>query len=314
MKNEYLISQLAHVELISPKLEETVKFMKEMIGLEVTERVGQSVYMRAWNDYFHHSLKITEGEQAGLGHIGFRATGPEGLERAVKIIESTGLGEGWIDGEQGHGAAYRFKTPGGHTAEVFWDVEWYQAPEEMRSKWKNRAQKIVRRGVGAKRIDHVTCASPDTPADREFFQYIGFRFHEGIYTSVTERELGAWLAVSNLSHEIAFLNPDPNIPRGTMHHLAYAVDSREEILMAADTLIDYGYKLEGGPDRHALAEGFYLYVREPGGNLIELYALSHLIFAPDWGPFKWKIEENPNSAWSDANIMIPLDDKHVKTK
>ena len=49
-ENEYSISQLAHVELISPKLEETVKFMHDIMGLEITERVGDSVYMRAWND------------------------------------------------------------------------------------------------------------------------------------------------------------------------------------------------------------------------------------------------------------------------
>ncbi|MFS0823130.1 VOC family protein [Bacillus sp. 1P02SD] len=311
MQNQFLISQLAHVELISPKPEETVTFMRDVIGLEVTEQKGQSVYMRAWNDYFHHSLKITEGKEAALGHIGWRATGPEGLEQAVKIIEASGYGQGWVEGERGHGDAYRFQTPGGHPSEVFWDVEWYQAPQEMRSKWKNRAQKIVRRGVGAKRLDHVTTLTPNTPADREFYQSIGFRYHEGIFTSVEEKEMAAWLAVSNLSHDIAFLSPGENVPRGGLHHVCYAVDSREEVLLAADTLIDYGYKLEGGPERHALAEGFYLYVREPGGNLIELYALSHLIFAPDWGPVKWKINENPNSAWSDTNIMIPLDDKGI---
>lgn len=316
-ENEYSISQLAHVELISPKLEETVKFMHDIMGMEITERVGDSVYMRAWNDYFHHSLKVTAGEKAGLGHIGWRATSEEALERIVKVIEAKGLGIGWIDGDHGHGRAYQFQTPGGHPSEVFWDVEWYEAPGEMKSKWKNRAQKIVRRGVGVKRIDHVTCATPDATADREFYESIGFRYHEGIFSSIEEREIAAWLAVSNLSHEVAFLNPGiGEAARGGIHHLAYAVDSREEVLLATDTLLDYGYKLEGGPTRHALAEGFYLYVREPGGNLIELYALSHLIFAPDWGPMKWKINENPNAAWDEFNIMIPLDDKkeEVATK
>ncbi|MGK7377313.1 VOC family protein [Planococcus sp. 1R117A] len=311
MKTEYLISQLAHVELISTNLEETVKFMQDFMGMEVTEITEEAAYLRAWGDFFHHSLKVTQGEQAGLGHIGWRATSEEGLQRAVSILEEKGLGIGWIDGDRGHGRAYQYETPGGHKSEVFWDVEWYEAPEEMKSKWKNRPQKIVRRGVGVRRIDHLTCATPDTTADREFYEDLGFRYHEGIYTSETNREVGAWLAVSNLSHDIAFLNPGPGVGRGGIHHLAYAVDSREEVLLAADAIVDYGYKLEGGPTRHALAEGFYLYVREPGGNLIELYALSHLVFAPDWGPFKWKISENPNSAWDEQNIMIPLDDKKV---
>lgn len=311
VQNQYLISQLAHVELISTDLEATISFMHDFMGLELTERTDDTVYMRAWNDYFHHSLKVTRGEKAGLGHIGWRATSEEGLQKAVEVLEQKGLGKGWIEGDRGHGRAYQFETPGGHPSEVFWDVEWYEAPEEMRSRWKNRAQKIVRRGLAVRRIDHLTCETPDATADREFYEDLGFRYHEGIYTSETNREVAAWMAVSNLSHDIAFLNPGPYAQRGGIHHLAYAVDSREEVLLAADAIVDYGYKLEGGPTRHALAEGFYLYVREPGGNLIELYALSHLVFAPDWGPHKWKINENPNSAWSEHNIMIPLDDQKV---
>ncbi len=49
--SEILLSQLAHVELLSPKPEETVNWLKEVFGLEETERVGQSVYLRAWAEW-----------------------------------------------------------------------------------------------------------------------------------------------------------------------------------------------------------------------------------------------------------------------
>jgi catechol 2,3-dioxygenase len=49
--------------------------------------------------------------------------------------------------------------------------------------------------------------------------------------------------------------------------------------------------------RHALAEGFFFYVNEPGGNRFELYAGAHLVFAPDFGPYRWSLAENPNDAW-----------------
>ena len=41
---------------------------------------GDSVYLRAWDDYEHHILKLTAAKVAGMGHVAFRATSPEALE------------------------------------------------------------------------------------------------------------------------------------------------------------------------------------------------------------------------------------------
>ena len=43
---KHFISHLAHVEIITPKLEESVNFFKEIMGLEESERQGKSVYLR----------------------------------------------------------------------------------------------------------------------------------------------------------------------------------------------------------------------------------------------------------------------------
>lgn len=305
-RNPHYLSQLAHVELYSPKVDETVKFFKDIIGLEESGRDGKSVYFRAWGEFFHHSLKITEGSKAGLGHIGWRADGSEALEDAAKYIEGTGLGKGWIEGDLGHGKAYQFTSPDGHLEEVFWDVDLYEAPDESRSKWKNRPSKNPMRGISPRRIDHVTIHSTNVAKCREFYQGLGFKYHEGIFLdNPADVEIGAWLSVTNLSHDIAIIG-EPNGNRGLINHLCYAVESREEVLLAADHIIESGYELVmGGPTRHALAEGFFFYVDEPGGNRFELYAGAHLIFAPDWGPFKWKLSENPNDAWGREQPWAP---------
>ncbi|WP_102271727.1 VOC family protein [Cytobacillus massiliigabonensis] len=301
MKNPHYLSQLSHVELLSPKPEETVKFYKEVIGLEESGRQGQSVYLRAWGEFHHHSLKITEGKEAGLGHIGWRADSAEALKDAALFIEGTGQGKGWTEGDLGHGAAYQFYSPDGHLEEVFWDVDLYDAPENLRSKWKNRPQKNPGRGISPRRLDHVTVHSRNTKACREFYQKLGFNYHEGIFTDNYDIEVGAWLSVSNLSHDIAIIG-NPKGKPGAVNHVCYAVESREEVLLAADHIIESGYELAmGGPTRHALAEGFFFYVDEPGGNRFEIYAGAHLVFAPDFGPFKWKLSENPNDAWGREN-------------
>jgi Glyoxalase/Bleomycin resistance protein/Dioxygenase superfamily. len=108
------VAQLAHVELYTPDPEGTLWFFKEVLGLEETAREGQTVYLRAYEDWYHHTLKITEAKEARLGHIAWRAASPEALARRVKALEASGLGEGWTEGDLGHGPAYRFRTPDGH--------------------------------------------------------------------------------------------------------------------------------------------------------------------------------------------------------
>ena len=128
--NTHLLSQLAHVELLSPRPEETVTFFEQQLGLEITTQVGQSSYLRGWGEFFHHSIKVTASTQSGLGHIGWRADSAEALQETVRLLEASGRGEGWSDGDQGHGPAYRFRSPDGHLHEVFWEVERWHAPPE----------------------------------------------------------------------------------------------------------------------------------------------------------------------------------------
>src|SRR5713226_5883773 len=177
MARKYLIAHLAHVEIITPKLEESANFFKELIGMEESGRQDHSVYLRCWDEFYHHSLVLTEGSQPALGHIGWRTNGPEELEATVQHIEASGQGEGWIEHSPGHGRAYRYRGPGGHLHEVFWEVERYQAPPALKSTYPTRPQRFTGRGVGARMLDHVTVASLDIMKDINWYcDTLGFRF------------------------------------------------------------------------------------------------------------------------------------------
>ena len=75
------VAQLVSVALYSPKPDETVNFFHEMLGMEISHREGQSVYMRAYEDFYQYTLKITERDQPGLEEITWRARSPEALNR-----------------------------------------------------------------------------------------------------------------------------------------------------------------------------------------------------------------------------------------
>src|SRR3954466_12979950 len=91
-----LLSQLAHVEVTTPSPAESLTFFTDVLGLELTEQAGQSAYLRGWGERFHHSLKLTEGPEPALAHIGWRAANPEALESAADRLNDLGHGDGWI--------------------------------------------------------------------------------------------------------------------------------------------------------------------------------------------------------------------------
>src|SRR6478609_9986087 len=118
------VARIGHAELLTPKPDESLRFFVDVLGMEEEAREGRSVYLRGWGDYLRYSLKLTEAPHGGLGHIALRTWSPAALERRVAAIEETGLGRGWIDGDVGHGRAYRFNTPEGHPMELLWDVDY----------------------------------------------------------------------------------------------------------------------------------------------------------------------------------------------
>jgi hypothetical protein len=82
-------------------------------------------------------------------------------------------------------------------------------------------------------------------------------------------EVGIWLSCSNKSYDIAYAR-DQSGRTGRFHHATYAVDSREDVLRAADVFLDSGVFIETVPHKYAIQQTFFLYVYEPGGNRVEI--------------------------------------------
>src|SRR5258708_40212370 len=88
------VAQLVSVALFTPKIEESVRFFYDYLGMEISHREGQSVYMRAYEDFYQYTLKLTEAREPGLEQVTWRASSPEALERRAKTIEASGGGMG----------------------------------------------------------------------------------------------------------------------------------------------------------------------------------------------------------------------------
>ncbi len=294
----YDIAHLGHVEMLTNKPQESLDFFVNILGLTESGREGDSVYLRAYDDYEFHSLKLTASNTTGVAHIGYRAASEQALMRRVAAIEKMGCGIGWTEGDLGHGKSYRFNDPDGHVFEIYFDTRKYQASEAEKPSLKNQAQRFHGRGVGVRRIDHLNLLAQDVGKIREFMQAaLGSRVTEEILLNDGSYG-GCWFTVNNKSYDIAYTR-DHTEARGRFHHVTYAVDQREFVLRAADIFLENGVFIETGPHKHAIQQTFFLYVYEPAGNRVEVAnAGARLILDPDWKTVTWtETERKKGQAW-----------------
>jgi catechol 2,3-dioxygenase len=274
------VAHIGHVELLTPELDRSAWFFREVLGMEEAASSGRSFFFRGFGDYERYCLKLTEAETAGLGHLALRASSPEALRRRADALATSGFGRGWNDGDLGHGPAYMFEDPDGRPFEIYYETERYAPPTELAPAMLNQHQRRTGRGVGVRRLEHVNFVSPDVRACRlALEETLGYRAFE-IIEQPDGTEYGAWLSATIQGHEIIYLK-EQVAPVGRLHHIAFWVDTREEVLRAADLFQDARIFIEAGPAKHTPIHSFYLYVYEPGGNRIEVTSGGYLILDPD---------------------------------
>jgi catechol 2,3-dioxygenase len=290
-----ILSHLAHVELHTPRLDQSVAFFTDTLGLVETARVGNSVYLRCWGEHYHHSIVLTAADHAGLGHAAWRTDGPDELKEAVSRIEASGIRGSWKEKSIGHGRAYRFQGPSGHVHEVFWEVDRFQAQADLKSTYPDRPQRYVGRGIAPRQIDHITLNAHDIMATCRWYRdTLGFRFMA--YTILDhDPNIAVFgvLTTNEKSHDLGFGADLSDLP-GRFHHLAFWVESQEALLRGADIILESGVPIEFGPGKHGIGEQGYLYFRDPVGLRIELNTGGYRNYIPDWQPSAWSMSQGSN--------------------
>ena len=95
------LAHLGHMELLTPKPEKSLQFFVDVMGMTETARKGDSVYLRGWDDYEHHSLQVHRVENVRNGSHGVSRAQPAGAGAARGCIEGIGIRsrlDGWRSG------------------------------------------------------------------------------------------------------------------------------------------------------------------------------------------------------------------------
>ena len=287
------VAHLGHAEIRVTDLEQSRWFFTEIIGLYVSEEDEERIFLRAWQDWDHHTLILRKSDHAGIEHVGWRVEKPEDMGKHERQLKDLGFDYHWIEGgkEPGQGDGLRFLTPSGMPFELYWEREPY-TPEtpDLASDLPSHPQRYGSRGIGPRRFDHVNFMTNDPAVEQEWItRELGI--HHRYYAEVSDgKRLGSWLSRTNIAHEIAIMR-NRNQSGTFLHHVGYYVDSPDQLIRAATILADNGVEIEWGPGSHGTSGAIFLYCFDPSGNRIEVWTGGFLIFAPDWEPIRWTPEK-----------------------
>ncbi|TCO59860.1 3,4-dihydroxyphenylacetate 2,3-dioxygenase [Actinocrispum wychmicini] len=303
------VIRCAYAELVVTDLEASRTFYVDILGLVVTYEDDEAIYLRAFEEYLHHSLILRKGDTAALAVLAYRVRTPADLDLAVAYY--TGLGvrveRRPAGATRGIGEAVRIEDPLGFPVEFFHDAEHVE----------RFTQRYDQHGAGAlSRLDHFNVVTPDVPAARSYYEGLGFRVSEDIQDD-EGTVYAAWMFRKPTVHDVALTGGDG--PR--LHHIAFASQERHQILHVCDHLgaLRKSDMIERGPGRHGVSNAFYLYVRDPDGHRIELYTHDYYTGDPDNPVITWDVHDNQRRDWwgnpvvpswySDASPVLDLDGK-----
>lgn len=282
-----LLSQLQFLEIGSPDPAASVSFYRDKFGLTVVDEIDGSTYLRSWGDYQRFSLVISPADETSLIRMVFRAASAEALEEAAARVEGAGQTGQWSEGGVGHGRAYDFVGPYGHRMTIVWEVDFYEAPAEEKSWNIDRPQKRSLHAGAPRFLDHVTVGASDVRGMATWYaDTLGFRIMA--FTDLDEAPVTVFsvITTNEKSHDIGIV-ADFSDRAGRVNHFAFWLDTREELLIAADILMEQGIPIEYGPGIHGIGEQSFLYFREPSGLRVELNTGGYRNYVADWEPKVW---------------------------
>jgi len=273
------VVRVSHVAYAVPDLSRSRAFYVDLLGMQVTGETPDALYLRAMEERGHHSVVLRRGSKASVDVLGFKVFSEADLDKAAEFFAAQGLPVTWAEVPY-QGRTLRTSDPLGMPLEFYHRMDRLPPIHQKYGLY---------RGARPLRIDHCNCFSPDVEASVAFYNAIGFRLTEYTATEDTDLLWAAWMHRKGGVHDIAFTNGTG--PR--LHHIAFWVSSPLTIIDFLDIMASTGHvgAIERGPGRHGIANAFFLYIRDPDGNRIELYCSDYLTVDPDHEPLRWNLKD-----------------------
>lgn len=257
------------------------------IGLhQVMEGEDGRVYLKAADEFDHHSIVLRQADEAGCDLMAFKVLDEETLNGFKKRIEDYGIEVDEVRaGEQpGIGRRISFVLSSGHRFELYSECEQSDPKPGI---FNSHIWSIEPHGMRARRFDHALFYGPDIDGVLDFFtKVLDFKLAEKV--QMPDGLLGIWLTCGMKAHDIAFVkHPE----KAKFHHVSFELENWNDVGRAADIITNFNISIDIGPTRHGITYGQTIYFFDPSGNRNEVFAGGYTYY-PDL----------PTRAWDERDV------------
>jgi catechol 2,3-dioxygenase-like lactoylglutathione lyase family enzyme len=256
------VKRISHATFETPDLERQIEYQVNVLGLSLAERGRDRAFMKT--ALGQPAVVLKQGTAPRCTGLAFQVDPAAGLDEMRKSLSDAGIrGELRNDAVPGVGETLSFTDPQGTAIEVF---------AQARLLAEDRTPK----GFLPLKLGHLAFKTKDMPEMVKFYQDIlGFR------VSDWRKDIFVWMRCGPDHHTANFARGDTV----KMHHIAFEVQDRAEMLRACDFLGRNKYQIIWGPGRHIIGDNIFTYHRDPDGHIIELYTEMARIDSEDLGYF-----------------------------
>jgi catechol 2,3-dioxygenase-like lactoylglutathione lyase family enzyme len=256
------VTRISHATFETPDVDRQLEYQVNVLGLSLAEREADRAFVKTGLGQLAVVLK--RGDMPRCTGIAFQVDPALGIDDLRKRLTDAGVySELRNDTVPGIGEMLSFKDPLGTTIDLF--AQSRLLAEDRRPK-----------SFLPLKLGHLAFKAPDLNAMVKFYSdVLGFRvsdWRKGIFV---------WMRCGPDHHTANFAKGDV----AKMHHIAFELADRAEILRACDFLGRNKYPIIWGPGRHVIGDNVFTYHRDPDGHIIELYAEMARIDNEDLGYF-----------------------------
>ena len=241
--------KIGHVEFEVDDLPRMAEHYAEVVGLTVTGRDANAVYLSCLLD--HHAVVLRKGSQTRLTNVGFEVAPGDGPAALAKEMKEAGLtAEVRTDSGPGVRAAVRTADPAG-TA-----IDLYSEPEVLTHPYSGR-------GANPVKLSHVAMLAPDVKKSVAFYtDALGMRFSDSM------KEFFYFLRLGCDHHTVNLLDGE----HAGLNHVAFEMIDFAHVRAGCDALGRSGVPLLWGPLRHGIGHNIAAYHQDPAGQVVEFCA------------------------------------------
>ena len=296
-----MFTGLGHGTFQVTDLEASVSYAKEVLGLREMDRLDGGVYLT--HGPSQPSIAYRQGPVTALDHFGLQVTGPEALDELRGRLQSAGVtvtAEGPLEPYVETGI--RFTAPDGHVVEAF-----IPTASDSTTYGPQGHPPYLPSGVRPRQLGHVNLTTPDVEANVAFFTgVLGFEVSDWIVDPAGQH-VASFMRCSPAHHTVAVMGA----PAGLLH-IAFGVDSMQDIVRLGDILDSRDTGFLWGPGRHGAGDNIATYHVDPTGVPIEYYSEMQLIFDDRWQARAWPIDDvRLASTWRTGGDFSPLFDAAI---